>query len=207
MANATVEGLLATVGCPLCESRAFHVVRHSRYSPEITLEELQAAFRASSDHGLLDQLVRCDSCSLTYINPRVSEAILLRGYCEAVDPDFVAQNPERVKTFTRMIRRILRRLKVPANSGLRILDVGCAGGAFLVAARNSGLQPVGIEPSHWLAEYGRKTYGLEVHQGILKPASFPDASFDLVSLWDVIEHVTEPASLLGTIHRVLKPDG
>ena len=167
----------------------------------------RAAFRASSDHTLLDQLVRCDACSMVYINPRVTEEILLGGYSSAVDPDFVAQNPQRIQTFKRMLRGILRRLNIPENSGLRILDVGCAGGAFLVAAKECGLNPVGIEPSHWLADYGRTTYGLEIHQGILAPGKMPAESFDLVSPWDVIEHVTDTASLLGTIHSVLKPGG
>ena len=72
----------------------------------MSIQKFKDAFRASSDHTLLDQLVRCPACSLVYINPRVSEDILLGGYSDAVDHEFVAQNPERIKTFTRIgIRR------------------------------------------------------------------------------------------------------
>ena len=207
MMNTALDGHLTTIVCPSCGAEKFRVVRPAKYPAEISLEEFRDAFRASSDHSLLDQLVCCQSCSLVYINPRVSEEILLGGYSDAVDPDFVAQNPERIKTFTRMTKKILERLKIAENSGLKILDVGCAGGAFLVAAQDCGLQPVGIEPNHWAADFGRRTYGLDIHQGILTPGRFPDSSFDMVSLWDVIEHLTEPGVVLKTIRAVLKPSG
>ncbi len=207
MAPSILESYLTTIPCPLCGSSSYKTVRPAAYTSDITVEAFRNAFRSSSDHVLLDQLVRCDSCSLVYINPRVSEEILLSGYSSAVDPEFVAQNPERIQTFTKMLQGILRRLKIPAASGLKILDVGCAGGAFLVAARDCGLRPVGIEPSHWMVEYGRTNYGLDVRQGILEAGTFPKESFDLVSLWDVIEHVTDPRGLLSTIRSVLKPGG
>ena len=207
MTSPTLEGHLSIISCPLCSSPQFQVVRPSQYPANMSVEEFQDAFRASSDHTLLDQLVRCESCSLIYINPRVSEEILLKGYSSAVDPDFVAQNAERIRTSTRSLRKIMRRLNIGENSRLKILDIGCAGGAFLVAARDCGLQPVGIEPSHWLAEFGRKNYNLEVHQGILTAGKFPAESFDLASLWDVIEHVTDTNLLLANIRSILKPGG
>src|SRR5260370_1674 len=48
---------------------------------------------------------------------------------------------------------------------------------------------------------------LDNHQGILSAGLFPDESFDVITLWDVIEHVTQPADLLNSIHRLLKRDG
>jgi 2-polyprenyl-3-methyl-5-hydroxy-6-metoxy-1,4-benzoquinol methylase len=173
----------------------------------MSVEEFKRAFRAASDNALLDQLVRCDSCSLAYVNPRARDTLIISGYADATDQVFVEQNPERIKTFTRLLRRVLRSLAIPASSDLRILDVGCAGGAFLVAARICGLQAVGIEPSRWLAEFGRKTYDVEIHDGILEAGRFPNSTFDLVSLWDVIEHVPDPVALLRTAHSILKPDG
>jgi 2-polyprenyl-3-methyl-5-hydroxy-6-metoxy-1,4-benzoquinol methylase len=151
----------------------------------------------------MDQLVRCRGCDLVYVNPRIAEALLVDSYASAVDPQFIAQNPERIKTFAGLLKKTLPR---PAP-GAKLLDIGCAGGAFLVAAREYGFGVTGVEPSHWLAESGRTQYGLDIRQGILTPGMFPDASFDVITLWDVIEHVTQPAEVLATIHRMLKPDG
>ncbi len=207
MLDTTWEEHLTLVNCPLCGSEKHRIVRQSRYPAEMTAERFRDAFRASSDHSLLDQLVCCEDCSLVYVNPRVSEEILLGGYSDAMDPDFVTQNSERIKTFTRTLKKTLRRLKIPENGGLKILDVGCAGGAFLVAARNCGLQPTGIEPNRWAADFGRRNYGLDIHEGTLTVDRFPEASFDMVSLWDVIEHMTGPAAVLSIIQKILKPSG
>jgi SAM-dependent methyltransferase len=65
----------------------------------------------------------------------------------------------------------------------------------------------GVEPSRWLAASGRTQYGLDIRQGTLQPGLFPENSFDVITLWDVIEHVAEPAELLSTIHQLLQPGG
>ena len=192
-----------TIACPLCGGGDFVVLSRSRYPDDLTAEQLQQAFRASSDEKLMDQLVRCRGCELVYVNPRIDEALLVESYASAVDPQFIAQNPERIRTFSRLLEKTLPR---PA-AGARLLDIGCAGGAFLVAAREFGFTVTGVEPSHWLAESGRTQYGLDIRQGVLTPGMFPDASFDVITLWDVIEHVAQPAEVLSTVHRMLKPEG
>jgi SAM-dependent methyltransferase len=58
-----------------------------------------------------------------------------------------------------------------------------------------------------MAGYGRRTYGVEIHDGILKPGMFPPASFDFITMWEVLEHVTDPGALLRLVHDLLKPDG
>jgi SAM-dependent methyltransferase len=193
------------VNCPVCGGRDSRVLRQSSYPDGITVAEVQAMFSASSDHGLFDRVVKC-FCGMIYIAPRLDAALIERGYSSGEDPVFVAQNANRVRTFSGKIRSILSRTGLEPR-GKRILDVGCAGGAFLVAAREAGFDVHGIEPSYWLSDYGRKNYGLDVRQGILEPGAFPDASFDVITVWDVIEHVPDPHSLLQTIHAALKPDG
>lgn len=205
-AFSSLEEILETVACPLCGSGDFEVRRPSRYPPGMGSGDLKRMFRASSDHLLLDQLAQCRSCSLIYLNPRPRSEIILSGYSEAEDPLFTDQNDARITAFRRTLRKVVRRLGMETR-GKRLLDVGCAGGAFLVAAREHGFDTVGIEPSRWMAAFGRKRYGLDIRDGILEAGLFPRASFDVVTLWDVIEHLPHPHETLSLARTLLKPDG
>jgi 2-polyprenyl-3-methyl-5-hydroxy-6-metoxy-1,4-benzoquinol methylase len=201
------SNLFCAIACPLCGGDDYSVLSPSQYPGDVTAEQLQQAFSASSDEKLMDQLVRCSGCALVYVNPRIDDALLVESYESAVDPAFIEQNPERIRTFSKLLKKTLPRVGYQPPPGARLLDVGCAGGAFLVAAREYGFTVTGVEPSRWLAESGRTQYGLDIRPGILSAGMFPDERFDVITLWDVIEHVTQPTELLGSIHRLLKPNG
>jgi SAM-dependent methyltransferase len=105
----------------------------------------------------------------------------------------------------RRVRKVLALLgKQPQD--VRLLDVGCSSGAFLMTARKLGLETVGVEPSAEAAETARRA-GLSVFTGYLEAARLPDASLDAVTLIEVIEHLRDPCSLLAECRRVLKPGG
>jgi len=144
---------------------------------------------------------------MQYLNPRPNDEIVLKSYSDAVDPTFVAQNPNRIVSFTKALRNVLGDLQWPDGKGRSYLDIGCAGGASLVAARSLGFSVQGVEPSHWLANYGRTNYNIDVRDGILKPGMFPEASYDIITMWDVLEHIPEPGPVLDLIHSLLRPGG
>jgi SAM-dependent methyltransferase len=199
--------LFENIVCPLCGSDGTEIVRPSSYPASITAEDISALYSASSSHILNDQVVRCRACSLVYVNPRPLSELTIGSYASAIDPTFVAQNDDRIATFRKSLSRVLRKLRQTGGNGRRLLDIGCAGGAFPVAARDLGFDPVGVEPSRWMADYARRTYGLDVRDGILEPGMFPPGSFDVVTLWDVIEHVPQPHQLLTCARELLKPGG
>ena len=201
------SGLFCAIACPLCGGSDYSVLSPSRYPEDVTAEQLRQCFSASSDEKLMDQLVRCSGCKLVYVNPRIDDGLLVESYESAVDPTFIAQNPERIRTFSKLLKKVLPQVGYRPRPGARLLDVGCAGGAFLVAARDYGFNVKGVEPSHWLAESGRKQYGLDIQQGVLSPDMFPNEKFDVITLWDVIEHVTQPGELLTSISHLLDRDG
>jgi SAM-dependent methyltransferase len=203
---SATTNLFLDAACPVCGGRDAGEVRASRYPANIEVRELQSVYCASSDHTLLDRVVRCRACDMVYISPRLDASLIQGGYEAVEDPVFVAQNPQRIRTFAKSIRAILSRTGMDPR-GKRLLDVGCAGGAFPAAARDAGFVAQGIEPSRWLSGYGRKTYGLDIRQGILERGVYPESSFDVVTLWDVIEHVPEPHEILTTIHGLLTPRG
>lgn len=84
----------------------------------------------------------------------------------------------------------------------RLLDVGCAFGWALDAARERGFTTAGVEISEYAARRAAQRH--EIRRDI---RDFDDASFDVVTLVDVIEHIRDPLSLLSETHRVLKPGG
>lgn len=183
------------------------VLRAPTYPAAITADDIRRIYSASSSHLLNDQVVRCASCSLVYVNPRPASELTIGSYADAVDPTFVAQNDNRIATFRRSLKKVLKKLAQRGGEGRRLLDIGCAGGAFPKAARDLGFDAVGVEPSRWMADYARRTYGLDVRDGILQRGMFPAGSFDVVTLWDVIEHVPQPHELLTLACELLKPGG
>jgi SAM-dependent methyltransferase len=202
-----MQELFESIPCPLCGAAGFQVVRKMSYPPQITLEDIRKLYSASSAHMLMDQVVQCDSCAMQYVNPRPTPNIIIESYESAIDPTFVAQNANRIVTFRRTLRRALAKLGQTGGQGRKLLDIGCAGGALPVAARDVGFEPVGIEPSRWLADFGRKTYNIDVRDGILQSGMFPEPSFDVITMWDVLEHVPQPAEILSLIQRLLRPAG
>ena len=145
--------------------------------------------------------------ALYYVNPRPAADLIIEGYSDAEDLTFVTQNSERIRSFQQVLRKVLKFVGAKDGTGQRYLDIGCAGGASLVAARSLGFEPVGVEPSRWMTDFGRRTYGVEIHDGILQPGMFSPRSFDLITLWDVLEHIPEPKPLLELVGDLLRPDG
>ncbi|MDH5509468.1 MAG: class I SAM-dependent methyltransferase [Nitrospinota bacterium] len=94
-----------------------------------------------------------------------------------------------------------------AAPGRDLLDVGCAAGTFLDIAQRKGWKTRGVELSEWASRRARQEHNLDVVTGTLEQAAFPEASFDVVTMWDVLEHVPDPVQLLVEAKRILRPGG
>ncbi len=196
------KALLEHVRCNLCGADDYEVVYPPRYE-DARPEAINETFRSSGDEILVDQLVRCKGCGLQYLTPRLRGDVVISGYSEGTDEAFVSQNEGRERTFARSLKMIERYLP---NKG-RALDVGTAGGAFLGVAKRRGWDVAGCEPNKWMAEWGSQHYDIEIQAGTIFDMELPDAGFDLVTLWDVLEHTPDPKAVLGECRRVLKPGG
>jgi len=191
----------ATVPCNLCGSDRFDVVLPALEEVEQALNE---RYRSSSDDICRDQVVRCRDCDLVYINPRPPLEHIHQGYAEAVDETYVSQAEGRLHAFRRLARQISR-LKDPG--GRRLLDVGAAAGFFLVAAREQGWKVEGIELSSWLADWAKQHFDLTIHTAPLQAGQFPPNHFDVITMFDVLEHVEDPTATVRIVRKVLKDDG
>ncbi|MCJ7660942.1 MAG: class I SAM-dependent methyltransferase, partial [Anaerolineales bacterium] len=89
----------------------------------------------------------------------------------------------------------------------RLLEVGCAAGFFLSVARERGWQVEGIEPAEFVAAYARKYFGVTVYNGTLEEFQLAEESYNLVAIWDTLEHLPDPRQTLTRVHELLKPEG
>lgn len=197
----THQTLLETVPCNLCGADDFTVVYPSKLEGR-SEEDLVEIYRSSGDERLVDQLVRCRHCGLEYLNPRLRQDKILEGYTAGEDETFVSQAPNRERTFDRSLKVIEH--YVAKGS---VLDIGTAGGSFLAAAKQRGWRVLGCEPNRWLAQWGENHYGVSIIPGTIFDLDLPDASQDMVTLWDVLEHTPNPKRVLEECRRLLKPGG
>lgn len=156
-------------------------------------------------------LVRCRHCGLVYLNPRPTPEEIGAFYPPEYDPFLPAieDEPSRFRRLDRRFRqfRQCREVMRYANRPGQMVDVGCATGTFLEGMRQRGWQVQGVELTPWAASYARQRLGLDVFTGTLEAAGFSASSFDLVTMWDVLEHVYNPWQTLQEIRRILKPGG
>ena len=94
----------------------------------------------------------------------------------------------------------------PAGGQRRLLDVGCATGFFLEAARTAGWTVQGIESNPYQVDFARRN-GLDVRHETIEETTLPAASFDAITLFEVIEHVRQPVAILEKVAELLRPGG
>jgi len=164
------------------------------------------------------RVVTCSDCGLVYVTPRLQGQALLdiydAGYWKSDNPklrgyaDYAREAKLYLKTFEKRMA-LVGRITAPQS---RVLDVGCAAGYFLRVMRDHGHDVHGVELSPAIAKEAIAALGSEaVHIGTLDDAvaamDYQDRSFDLVTLWDVIEHVPDPQALLRRLRQLIKPGG
>jgi SAM-dependent methyltransferase len=187
------------IPCPVCGSRYSKI----KYMPWVDVQDPVKLYGATSGIQGTQTLVVCYNCGLIYENPRFPEEIILQGYMAYNETTHDSQHAMRVNSFYRGLQSIQKYLP---PKGAKILDVGTAGGGFLEAAQRFGYEAVGLEPSHFMVEQGRQN-GLKIEQGSMDNHPFAPASFDMVCLWDVLEHVPNPEATLAAIRKIIKPHG
>jgi 2-polyprenyl-3-methyl-5-hydroxy-6-metoxy-1,4-benzoquinol methylase len=156
------------------------------------------------EHGEVGKVVRCTQCRLKYIRSRWSDPLReLRRQDPGPPPDEVL---EKQDSQTDDFLDILKRIKSYQPTG-KLLELGCLSGNFLALARNAGFEPIGIEPDPWAAEYARRRFDVTVHETIVPQLHFDDQTFDVVAMFHVMEHLTNPRETLLDLRRILKDSG
>ncbi len=155
------------------------------------------------------RLVRCPDCRLVFQEPQPNKTVLDGSYYH--DPAFTDAlfGPLRAFTLERASQKLALLRRVGAvRSGMRVLDVGCSSGAWLTVAQEAGMVATGVEIGAATADRARQR-GLDVRTGTLEQAldGLRAERFDLITFWDVLEHLRDPARELDLASRLLAPDG
>lgn len=200
--NAVVA--VEDVSCNLCGERNARVLYPSTLGTDHDRPDSTHFRCTTAAYGVHPTIVKCNNCGLVYANPRLDSNAIHDNYSRVDDPQYVEERDGRVLTFRRNLKPLER--MVSGAPIPKLLDVGCHIGVMLEIAQERGWQAVGVEPSSWAAARARE-HGLNVINATLARANLPPEMFDAVTLWDVVEHLTDPAADLRQVHRVLKPGG
>lgn len=141
---------------------------------------------------------RCRRCASAIAAIPVGEPARYHDYL----PDLTKTLPDATR---RRYRELLASLEPFRTTGA-LVDVGCGGGFFVEVAAGAGWRAAGTEVSRAAVEFARSR-GLAVHHGVLDGSGFAAGSLDVVTLFEVVEHVREPSGLLAEAAALLRPGG
>ena len=174
--------------CNLCKSRKAKLLfRWNRY-PD----------------GWVGDIYKCEECRLVYREPifdksaerKVSGSLEFR-------PDSPSRFDKRQKAIYLNILKQMEQYRC-LN---RVLDVGSGYGHFVKLSIDNGWEGIGVEPRSELAEFSERNLGMPVRKVSFEKADLPEASFDVITLINVLEHLPDPLEALLKANRLLRSGG
>lgn len=195
--------LIAEKACPNCGSRSAQII-------------------ANRDGKTNDELitVSCSDCGLGRIDPLPSDQELAEWYATKYRQAYKSAAQPALRHVLRAARNAQLRWQwlcqntmglYPSQStcAKRSLDIGSSSGEFVYRLHTLGFQAKGIEPHQGYATYARNMLGIDINNGTLQHCLASEAlgSFDLISMFHVLEHLSEPVAALRTIGEKLKSEG
>src|SRR3989339_1181570 len=188
------KNLVVLVDCPLCNSKRFSVL--------------------FSKNGF--DFVRCKKCSLVYVNPQLQEEKMIDYYNDSslsndLAIKFIA-SPKQQEVNRELYNLLYDRAekawgKKKLKQKRKVLDIGCSVGLFVKMGQDRGYDALGLELNEKAAQYAEKKFKVKVERKLLHECKFPANSFDIISMFGVIEHLAEPVEVMREVARILKPGG
>jgi len=183
------------ISCPVCENTNLKV------------------FLKGNDHFLTREeftIVECVECGFRFTNPRPDEKEIIRYYDS---PDYIAHDAGKrtlLQSIYKTIRKITLRYKYSIvqkySIGKALLDIGCGTGEFLNYCQKKNFETTGIEPNTKARNFASEELGLNIFAEH-KLDDFSPATFDVITMWHVLEHVHKLNDRMMRINQLLKPEG
>ena len=149
--------------------------------------------------------MECGGCGYRFVNPRPTQAEIAAAYSDPHAYDHWLREEEGRARMWRQRLDLVEREAGPGRG--RLLDVGAGIGTFLALARERGWEVAGTEVSQSAIRLARERHSLELVAGQLETAQLPEGSFEVLTLWHVLEHLPSPSSALRTARRLLAAGG
>lgn len=152
-------------------------------------------------------LLRCPDCD--QLLSACTTACFQQSMQEFNAPEGTLPSGKNARRYEKRMGNILKgiaRLSRRTPRDLNLLDVGCSSGALLAVASKLGFPVSGVEPAEQAAATARSR-GFDVFPGLLQEANYPACNFDIVTMFEVVEHLINPITVGREIHRILKPGG
>jgi len=208
LSNAFPQGAMSCmsssfihIACPICGADSAKPLFLIEYSSKKVIQHLGAKEPEI-------RLVRCASCHHRYADPIIDPSLIAAYYSS--DDSELYRNTEPVSfqhafqpAYQAFLRYIRRSIKVPGV----LLDVGCGYGFFMKVMSDAGWKTYGIEPSPQAHRHARDILNLQVTQDLLSSETYPGIDFNIVSLIDVMEHLSDPNAMLQAVRSRLAPHG
>jgi len=195
-----MDSFLKYRNCPNCGGDDFAVLFDSNMKQGDFQESEETVYMLPGDK--YGRHVRCQNCQLVYVNPIEKESKINKGYSKRKSIDVAIIQKSRLHSSKSQLELVKRHKR-----GTNLLDIGCGEGFFLFNASKAGYNTKGVELSQDAAAYAEREFGLDVEAGAFEELRFPENYFDVVTLWQVLEHVPYPLTVLKQAHKVLKPEG
>lgn len=196
------EAFLKPTRCAICggEGNASELYP-ARLGPDAFRPQVFSARRLPD--GLHYRLVKCRSCGLVRSDPAADPGRIATIYSES-SFDYGDEIGNLTATYGRYLRA-LERFEVQRGS---LLEIGCGNGFFLQEALRQGYADVrGIEPGADAVSRADPAIRPRIVADVIRPGLFEAERFDVICLFQVLDHLPDPAAVLDECYTVLKPNG
>ena len=158
----------------------------------------------------------CRTCKVSFTHPFLTDEeysefhnahqVAFNGVGDNDLVDEYINNKEIYWRKLRFIKRLSEIKKIHPNAN-SILDIGCGAGFFLDYLKNNGYIVSGIELSPWGYSVAKKTLNLNVKNSLIEDIKPPKKKLDIITMYDVIEHTTDPLNTLDSVKKWLNKNG
>lgn len=180
-----------SICCPICKSEKNETILFAK----------DFRFKISADSF---RVAKCKQCAFIFINPRPPEIIINKFYPQ----DFnMRQNTPLFKViepcFKRTQNSTIKLIKKYKNKG-RVLDIGCGNADFLLAMQENGYDVYGVESNKGAEKFSSKDLKGRILYKELEQCGFDSKSFDIVTMFQSLEHIYNLDNLFREINRIMK---
>lgn len=184
--------------CRVCRSTNIKLIKEANIRTSLKRND----FRISDDrYGLMLSIFACTDCGFL----QCLDAPDTTSYYKTLDdPEYETGRKERMHQARIILSRLMKVIG-GRPEGLRLLDVGAGSGILLEVASELGFDAEGVEPSDWLRMTAHK-HGCKINADVI-PHPEILGPYDIVTLIDVVEHVSEPFEMIQNAAKLLKAGG